>query len=130
MKLEDYFKNGKVYVWKEKFAVVKSKKPMSNAFAVIKDKNETTVVIDHSKVKDKNIIKIERGWKVLTFDMTLPFKVVGFLAKISKALADENISIFAVSSYSTDHILVKKKDLSKAINKLESLGCIVEEKVD
>jgi hypothetical protein len=128
MKLEDYFKNGKVYVWKEKFAVVKSKKPLLNAFAVIKDKNEITVVIDQSKIIDKNIIEIERDWKVFTFDMILPFKLVGFLSKVSKVLADEKISIFAISAYSTDHILVKEKDISKAIKKLESLGCIVEEK--
>jgi len=125
-KLEDYFKNGKAYVWKEKYAVVKSKKPMSNAFAVIKDKNETTVVIDQSKVSDKDAIEIERDWKVLTFDMTLPFSLVGFLAEISKALADENISVFVISAYSTDHILVKEKELPKAIDKLEKLGFTIE----
>ena len=128
MKLEEYFKNGKVYVWKEKLAVVKSKKPLPNAFAVIKDKNETTVIIDQTKFRDKDAIEIERNWKILTFDMVLPFKLVGFLSKVSKALADENISIFAISAYSTDHILIKEKDLPKAIKKLESLGCVVEEK--
>lgn len=126
MKLGDYFKNGKVYVWKEKFAVVKSKKPLPNAFAVIKDKNEITVVIEQSKVNSGNIIEIEKDWKILTFDMGLPLKLVGFLAKVSKVLADEDISIFAISVYSTDHILVKEKNLSKAIKKLESLGCVVE----
>lgn len=60
--------------------------------------------------------------------MVLPFGLVGFLAKVSKVLVDEKISIFAISAYSTDHILVKKKDLEKAIKKLENLGCIVEEK--
>jgi uncharacterized protein len=60
--------------------------------------------------------------------MVLPFELVGFLAKVSQVLADEKISIFAISAYSTDHILVKKKDLEKAIKKLESLGCVVEDK--
>jgi hypothetical protein len=54
--------------------------------------------------------------------MTLPFNLVGFLAEISKALADENISVFVISAYSTDHILVKKRDLVKAIKKLKELG--------
>jgi len=40
MDLENYFKNGKVYVWKETFAIIKSKKPYPNAFANIIDKNE------------------------------------------------------------------------------------------
>jgi len=38
------------------------------------------------------------------------------------------ISIFAISAYSTDHILVKENDLAKAKEKLENLGCIIEEK--
>ena len=58
--------------------------------------------------------------------MVLPFGLVGFMAKVSQALADEKISIFAISAYSTDHVLVKEKDLNKAIKKLENLGCIIE----
>ena len=40
MDLENYFKNGKVYVWKETFVIFKSKKPYPNAFVNIIDKNE------------------------------------------------------------------------------------------
>ncbi len=125
MKPENFFKNGKVYVWKENFAVIKSKNPLPGAFAVIQDKNEITVVIDQSKVNDNEVIKIENGWKLLTFDMILPFELVGFLAKISSSLADEKISIFVISTYSTDNILVKENDLGKAIEKLKNLGFIV-----
>ena len=65
MKAEDYFKNGKVYVWKETFAVVKSKKTYSDAFTNIIDKNETTVIVDQSKFNEKDAIEIERDWKIL-----------------------------------------------------------------
>ena len=125
---KNYFKNGKVYVWKETFAIIKAKKPYPNAFANITDKNETTVIIGQSKYDEKNVIEIEKDWKILTFDMVLPFGLVGFLAKVSKVLADEKIPIFAISAYSTDHILVKEKDLIRAKEKLKELGCIVEEK--
>ena len=123
--LEDYFKNRKVYVWAESFAIVKAKKPLPGAFAVIQDKKEITVIIDESKIKNDDVIKMEKGWKILTFDMILPFELVGFLAKVSKVLAEANISIFVVSAYSTDHILVKEKNLPKTIQKLEGSGCIV-----
>jgi len=128
MDLEKYFKNGKVYVWKETFAIIKAKKPYPNVFANIIDKNETTVIIEQSKYNDEDVIEVEKDWKILTFDMVLPFGLVGFLAKVSKVLADENITIFAVSAYSTDHILVKEKDLARAEEKLKELGCVVEEK--
>ena len=128
MDLENYFKNGKVYIWEETFAIIKSKKVYPDAFANIIDKNETTVIIEQSKYSEENVIKIEKGWKLLTFDMVLPFGLVGFLTKVSKVLADEKIPIFAISAYSTDHILVKEKDLARAEEKFKELGCIVEEK--
>ena len=128
MDLEDYFKNGKVYIWKETFAIIKSKKPYTNAFVNVIGKNETTVIIEQSKYNDENVIEIEKDWKILTFDMILPFGLIGFLAKVSKVLADEKIPIFVISAYSTDHILVKEKDLARAEEKLKELGCIVEEK--
>ena len=125
---KNYFKNGKVYIWKETFAIIKLKKLYPNAFANTIDKSETTVIIEQSKYNDEDVIEIEKGWKILTFDMVLPFGLVGFLAKVSKVLADEEIPIFAVSAYSTDHILVKEKDLTRAEEKLKELGCVVEEK--
>jgi len=128
MYLENYFKNSKVYVWKETFAIIKSKKPYPNAFANIIDKNETTVIIEQSKYNNEDVVEIEKDWKIITFDMVLPFWLVGFLAKISKVLADEKIPIFAISAYHTDHVLVKEKDLVRAEEKLKKLGCVVEEK--
>ena len=125
---KNYFKNGKVYVWKETFAIIKAKKVYPNAFANVIDKNETTVIIEQSKFNDEDIIEIEKDWKILTFDMVLPFGLVGFLAKVSKVLVDEKIPIFAISAYSTDHILVKEKNLKRAKEKLKEIGCIVEER--
>ena len=128
MYLENYFKNGKVYIWKETFAIIKSKKPYLDAFTNIIDKNETTVIIEQSKYNNEDVIEIQKDWRILTFDMILPFELVGFLAKVSKILADEKISIFVLSAYSTDHILIKEKDLTRAEKVLKNLGCIVKEK--
>ena len=123
MELKDYFNNGKVRVWEGNFDVLKSKKILKNAFAVIQDKKEITIVIDQAKTGDsKGIIDIEKDWKILTFDMVLPFELTGFLAEVAKALAEEGISIFVISSYSTDHVLVKESQLTKTIKKLEKLG--------
>lgn len=128
MKPEDYIKNGIVYIWKESFAVIKSKRIYPGAFANITDKNEITVIIAQTTYNEDDVIEIEKDWKILTFDMILPFGLVGFFAEISKALADEGIGIITVSAFSTDHILVKENDLQKAKRKLESLGCIIDEK--
>jgi len=128
MDLENYFKNSKIYIWKETFAIIKAKKVYPNAFTNIIDKNEITVIVEQSKYDEENVIEIEKDWKILTFDMVLPFGLVGFLAKVSKVLADEKIPIFAISAYSTDHILVKEKDLARTKKKLQNIGFIIKEK--
>jgi hypothetical protein len=56
----------------------------------------------------------------------LPFGLIGFLAQVSKVLAEENISMLVISVYSTDHILIKEKDLPRAIKKLESMGLVIQ----
>jgi len=116
-------RNCTFYIWKENFAIVKAKRTRPDAFANIVDRNEITLVIEQGKINKKDVIEIEKNWKILTFDMVLPFGLVGFLATISKALADERISIYVISAYSTDHILIRKKDIVKAKRKLKKLGC-------
>jgi hypothetical protein len=118
-----------IIIWKENFSIIKAKKPVNGAFANIIDKNETTVIIPENKMDKKNIIKIDSGYKLLTFNMILQFNLVGFIAKISKALAEEKIPIFVISAYSTDHILIKKEHLEKAIKALTKLGFDVVDKI-
>jgi hypothetical protein len=125
MVLEELLHGGQVNVWTERFAVMKSKKSYPNAFANIIDKTETTVILEEDHVQDEDVIDIEHDWKILTFDMHLPFGLVGFLATVASVLADKEIPIIAISAYSTDHILVKQSDLAQAKATLENLGCIV-----
>lgn len=122
MKLENYFKKGKAYIWKEKFAIMKGK-VLPDVFAVVRDKKEITVIVDQTKIDSADEGETMKDYKIITFDMVLPFSLVGFMAKVSKALADEGISIFVISAYSTDHLLVREKDLPKAVDALENLGC-------
>lgn len=74
-------------------------------------------------------IAVEDGWRLLTFDVVLPFDLVGFLAEVAGVLADADVSIFALSAYSTDHILVKDADLDTALERLGDLGCTIEHEV-
>ena len=129
-KPEDYFNNGEVYIWKETFAVAKSKKPLPDAIVTIQDKNEITVVIDQEKLEahKEDLIEIDKDWKIITFDMLLPIDMVGWIAKVSNILAEEGISILILSAYSTDHVLMQTSDLEKAVNKLKSMGCRISEK--
>jgi hypothetical protein len=123
--LQQYFNNGRALVFGPSYAIAKTRRPCAEAFAIIRDKNETSCVIEESKLHTQNCLGVEGGWRLITFDMILPFSLVGFIANISGALAKERISILALSSYSTDHILVKNKDLERAVKALEKLGLTV-----
>jgi len=114
-------KNEIIKVWNNNFAIMKSKKFYPNAFANIKDKDELTVVMEENKIKKRDIIQIERGWRLITFNLILDFKLVGFISKISSSLAKAKISTFVISSYSTDHIFVKKEKLKKTIEILKKI---------
>jgi hypothetical protein len=68
----------------------------------------------------------ERGWKCLKVEGYLDFSLTGILAALSSALAAAGVSIFVISTYDTDYILVKEKKLENAINALVSYGCIIQ----
>ena len=125
MEPTEFFEGGTVSVSEETYTVVKAKRPDPSAFATIRDGTETTVVAEAGTVDETNVVEAEPGWKRLTFEMVLPFELVGFLAAVATALAEEDISIFALSAYSTDHVLVKEDDVDSATQTLEELGCTV-----
>jgi hypothetical protein len=120
--LREYFRHGRILVAAEKYAIVKSRRACSDAFAVIRDANETSSIIEESRLRNQKFLGIEGDWRRITFDMILPFTLIGFFAHVSGALAREGIPIFTISGYSTDHIFVKNKDLDRAVKALETLG--------
>ena len=119
-------KNGKVYVWEGTYAMVKAERPCRGAAVVIRDRKEITCLVEQSLVRPAGLLAVDAGWKVITFDMILPFGLIGFLARVSAALAKAGISICALSAYSTDHILVKAENLEKALACMEKLGFMVD----
>jgi uncharacterized protein len=64
----------------------------------------------------------ETGWRALTARGPLAFTLTGIMAAISGALAGAGVSLFALSTYDTDHVLVKETDLGRAIDALREAG--------
>ena len=60
--------------------------------------------------------QVELDRRMIRFDTVLDFSVVGFIAEISKALAEEDISILSISTYLTDAILVHESRFQDAVN--------------
>ena len=53
---------------------------------------------------------------------TIPFSVVGVLASLTAPLAEAGTSIFAISTFDTDYLLVKAEDLERAVDVLRRRG--------
>ena len=64
----------------------------------------------------------EGGWKILKVEGPLEFSLTGVLASLTAPLAREGISVFALSTYDTDYLLVKKEQLEKAVRALRGEG--------
>jgi len=65
---------------------------------------------------------VERGWRYLKVEGPLDFALTGILADLAGALAAAGISIFAVSTFDTDYLLVKEETLPEAIAVLGAAG--------
>lgn len=79
------------------------------------EENSLVCITEH--VPD-NIIERDDGWKAFRIQGTLDFSLIGILSKISSLLAENNIGIFAVSTFNTDYILVKSENFTKALEVL------------
>ena len=86
---------------------------VSDFFSVTKTSDELSIVCNENNIPSG--IKCEKNWRVLKIEGPLDFSLIGILASISTILAQKSISIFAVSTYDTDYILVKDKDIDNAI---------------
>jgi uncharacterized protein len=67
-------------------------------------------------------MQLESGWKTLKVQGPLVFSMTGVLASLASPLAAANVSIFAVSTYDTDYLLVKGAALEQAISALRDSG--------
>lgn len=86
-----------------------------------KTDEEKSLVCITSEVPE-NTIQRDDGWKVFRIQGVLDFSLIGILAKIATVLADNGISIFAVSTYNTDYVLIKKENYQKALEILQTKG--------
>jgi len=87
--------------------------------SLIRDKQEITLMIAE-KLWEGVAARFpgaeSRGnWRMIRFDTFMDFSVVGFIAEISRALAEAGISILSVSTYSTDAVLVQDANFDAAV---------------
>jgi hypothetical protein len=89
-------------------------------FSITRTAEELSVVCLQSLVPDG--VRCERNWRCLQLAGPIPFSMVGVLASLVTPLAEAGISVFVVSTYDTDYLLVDQNDLERAMASLRAAG--------
>lgn len=86
-----------------------------------KTDEENSLVCLTEDVPD-NVTECDDGWKAFRVQGVLDFSLIGILSEIATLLAENQIGIFAVSTYNTDYILAKRGNYDKALRVLADAG--------
>jgi hypothetical protein len=70
--------------------------------------------------------RVETGWRALKVEGPLEFEIVGILDSLLQPLVDARISVFAISTFDTDYVLVRARDVRPASTALRVAGHTVE----
>ena len=86
--------------------------------SVTRTRDELSIVCPESAVPAG--VRAEAGWAMLKLSGPFPFDAVGVLSSFLAPLAAAGISVFAVSTFDTDYVLVKGSDLGRTRETLEA----------
>ena len=93
--------------------------------SITRTAEELSIVCDQSHVPDG--IQAEPGWRCFRVAGKVDFSMVGVIAELTRVLAEAEVSVFVVSSYDTDFVLVRDADVSKSIEALRRVRHVGED---
>lgn len=99
---------------------------LNSDFYFIGKTDEELSLVCYTEDVPQNTTERDDGWRGFRIQGTLDFSLIGILSKISGILAENKIGIFAVSTFNTDYILVKKENFDRAIDALAKADYIIE----
>jgi len=89
-------------------------------FSLTRTPDELSIVCAQTDAPED--VRTEKGWRYLKVLGPLDFSLTGILASLAKPLAEADISIFAISTFDTDFLLVKSDVFERALKKLIEAG--------
>jgi uncharacterized protein len=88
--------------------------------SVTRTREELSIVCGEDAVPEG--IRCERGWRCFQLQGPIPFNQIGVLASLTAPLAAADISLFALSTFDTDYLLVKTEVVERAVEVLKGAG--------
>jgi hypothetical protein len=100
----------------------------AHIYSVTRTPEEMSIVCAEDDVPP-SVERCERGWRLLLLEGPIPFETTGVLAALVGPLADAGISVFALSTYDTDALLVRELQLERALEVLARTHLVTREVV-
>jgi hypothetical protein len=91
--------------------------------SITRTSDELSVVCQQHLVP--NGIQCERNWRCIRVSGKMVFSMIGVVASLATPLAESGISVFVVSTFDTDYLLMKETELEKALAVLQAAGHVV-----
>ena len=85
----------------------------SHFLSLTRTLEETSIVCPEDDLPP-SLTRAKRGWRALKLEGPIPFEEAGVLAGIAAPLAEAGIPLFALSTFDTDYVLVRERDLARA----------------
>ena len=102
---------------------------LAQGFFFLSKTDEEISLVCETRYAPLNTTHREDGWKAFRIQGMLDFSLIGILSKITTILAENQIGIFAVSTYNTDYILVKGENFERAMSALCEAGYEIRKKL-
>ena len=100
-----------------------------DVFSITRTDEELSVVCPSECLPINEQMKdVENDWKCIKVEGVLDFSLTGILSSLANTLAENKISIFAISTFNTDYLLVKRHTIDRAKVVLENEGHIFSDK--
>lgn len=121
----------KLQLLKDEFAVcqlteLREAPDRSDFWSLTVTKDEYSLVCKVSELP-VDAAAVEAGWRAMKIVGILDFSMVGVIAAIAQLLCEAEVSIFVVSTYNTDYVLVKERSLQEAIKTLRAANYEIDE---
>jgi hypothetical protein len=94
--------------------------PDGSLFSATRTRSELSLVCRQDAAPGH--ARTELGWRALSVVGPLDLSMIGVIAALATPMAAAEVGVFVVSTFDTDHVLVKSDDLERAIGALRSSG--------
>jgi len=122
--LREVIRGSQAILHEGRYAYLKaaSQTNLGDHFLVAQDGDETTVVTAERHVDSLLFEEDVKWFRLIEIRVSLPFLAKGFIAAVTRALADRDLNVLVVSTFSKDYFLVREEGSDEALAALRDLG--------